>query len=144
MAVGGPEERGAHRPVDGGTVRKSRAGVAEDGRAVERNAGKVVVEIGVGGRDADGLAGVQGGAEDGGDDASAKTAGVDLLQLEEGLILLRGGGHGHHVPVTQIWTRCRDLKRIKGGSTGLNSRSDFSPMLSNQSERAGFDPFIPE
>lgn len=95
MAVGGPEQRGAHRPMDGGTVGNSRAGVAEDGRAVERNAGKVVVEISVGGRDANGLAGFQGGAEDGGDDAGAETAGVDLLQLEEGLILGRGGGHGH-------------------------------------------------
>lgn len=95
MAVGGPEERGAHGPTDGGTVRDGRAGVAEEGGAVEGNAGKVVVEIGVGGRDADGLAAFQGGAEDGGDDASADAAGVDLLQLEEGLVLLRAGGDGH-------------------------------------------------
>lgn len=95
MAVGGPEQRGAHGPMDGGAVRDSRAGVAEDGRAVEGDGGKVVVEIGVGGGDADGRAGLQGGAEDGRDDAGAQTAGVDLLQLEEGLVLLRGGGHGH-------------------------------------------------
>lgn len=132
--------------MDGGTVGKSRAGVAEDGRAVEWYAGKVVVEIGVGGRDADGLAGFQGGAEDGGDDASAQAAGVDLLQLEEGLILLRGGGHGHDGPVTQTWTKSRDLKRVRGGrpASGVNSRSNCSPMLSNRSKRAGLDPFIPE
>lgn len=100
LAVGGPEQRGAHGPVDGGAVRNSRAGVAEDGRAVERYGGKVVAEVGVGGRDADGLAAFQGRAADGRGHASADATGIDLLELEEGLIFLwsRGDGHGD-------WTR---------------------------------------
>lgn len=100
LAVGGPEQRGAHRPMDGGAVRNSRAGVAEDGRAIKRYGGKVVAEVGVGGRDADGLAGFQGGAADGRGDTSADATGIDLLELQERLIFLwsRGDGHGN-------WTR---------------------------------------
>lgn len=126
VAVGGPEQRGAHRPMDGGTVRNSRAGVAEEGRAVERYAGKVVVEIGVGGRDADGLAGFQGGAEEGGDDASTKTAGVDLLQLEEGLILVRGGGHGHGRTRFTCDANMDELSKIIGGG-GQRQASTHGP-----------------
>lgn len=36
VAMGGPEQGGANGPVDGGAVRNGRAGVAKDGRAVER------------------------------------------------------------------------------------------------------------
>lgn len=92
--VGWPEQGGADGPVDGGAVRKSRAGVAEDGRAIERS-GEVVAEVGVGGGDADGLAGFWCGAEDGGDDATVKPTGVDLLELQERPIFLRRGGGGH-------------------------------------------------
>lgn len=95
-SVAGPDQGGAYRPAGGGPVRSRRAGVAEDGRAVERHGGKVGTEVGVGGGDADGLvAGFQGVAEDRGDEAAASPAGVDLLELEEGLVFLLRGGHGH-------------------------------------------------
>lgn len=110
VAVGGPEQGGAYRTMDGGPVRNSRAGISEDGGAVEGHGGKVGTEVSVGGGDADGLAGFQGVAEDGGDDAAASPAGVDLLELEEGLIFLLRGGDGHR-------------KRTHG------VESKFSPML---------------
>lgn len=95
VAVGGPEQGRANGPVDGGAVRNGRAGVAEDGRAVEREGGEVVAEVGVGGGDADGLVGLQSRAEDGRGNATANPAGVHLLKLEEGLVLLWRGGAGH-------------------------------------------------
>lgn len=91
VGVGGPEQGGAYGPMDGGPVGKSRPGVAEDGGAVEGHGGKVGTEVGVGGGDADGLAGFQ----DRGDHADAHPAGVHLLELEEGLIFLLRGGDGH-------------------------------------------------
>lgn len=111
VGVAGPEQGGAYGPVDGGPVRNSRAGILEDGRAVERHGGKVQTEVGVGGGDADGLAGFQGAAEDRGDAAAASPAGVDLLELEEGWIVLLRGGDGHR-------------KRDTGGV-----ESKFSPTL---------------
>lgn len=59
-----------------------------------------MAEVGVRGGDADGLAGFQGqarrgGAEDRREDAAANSTGVHLLELEEGLILLWGGGSSH-------------------------------------------------
>lgn len=81
--------------MDGGAVRNARTGITEDGRTVERYGGEIVAEVGVGGGDADWLARFQGGAEDRGEDATANPAGVHLLELEEGLILLWGGGNGH-------------------------------------------------
>lgn len=111
VGVAGPEKGGAYGPVDGGPIRNSRAGILEDGGAVERHGGKVRTEVGVGGGDADGLAGFQGAAEDGGDTAAASPAGVDLLELEEGLIFLLRGGDGH---------RTRNTGSVE---------SKFSPML---------------
>lgn len=104
VGVGRPEQGGAYRPMDGGPVRNSRAGIAEDGGAVERHGGKVGTEVSVGGGDADGLAGSQGVAEDGGDDAAASPAGVDLLELEEGLVFLLGGGDGHRKRTHTAWS----------------------------------------
>ena len=51
--------------------------------------------------DADRLAGFEGqtwrgGAEDGGEDATSNSAGVHLLELQEGLTLLWRGGRSHH------------------------------------------------
>ena len=59
-----------------------------------------MAQLGVRGRDADGLGGVQGqtgrgGAEDRGQDAAPHSAGVDFLELQERLVLLSTGG-GHH------------------------------------------------
>lgn len=81
--------------MDGGAVRNARAGITEDGRTVERDGGEVVAEVGVGGGDADGLARFQRGAEDRGEDTTADTTGVHLLELQEGLILLWREGNGH-------------------------------------------------
>ena len=103
VAVGGPEQGGAYGPMDGGPVRNSRAGVAEDGRAVKRRGRKVRAEVSVGGGDADGPAGIQGVAGDGGDVAAAGPAAVDL---DAGLVFLLRGGDSH------------------GGA-----ESNFSPML---------------
>lgn len=111
VGVAGPEQGGAYGPVDGGPIRNSRTGILEDGGAIKRYGGKVRTEVGVGGGDADGLAGFQGAAEDGGDTATASPAGVDLLELEEGLIFLLRGGDGHR-------------KRNTG-----SVESKFSPML---------------
>lgn len=111
VGVAGPEQRGAYRPVDRGPIRNSRAGILEDAGTVERRGGKVRTEVGVGGGDADGLAGFQGAAEDGGDTAAASPAGLDLLELEEGLIFLLRGGDGH--------------RKRNAGSV----ESRFSPML---------------
>lgn len=58
-----------------------------------------MAEVGVWGGDADGLAGLQRqagrrGAEDRGEDVTSNSTGVDLLELQQGLVLLwKGGGH---------------------------------------------------
>ncbi|TNN48850.1 hypothetical protein EYF80_040926 [Liparis tanakae] len=93
VAVAGPEQGGAERPVDGGgAVRDARTGVREDRRTVEGNGGEVVPEVGVRRGDADGLPGFhgkarRGGAEDRREDAAADASGLRLLELEEGLVL---------------------------------------------------------
>lgn len=72
--------------MDGGAVGNARTAVAEDGWTVERDGGEVVAGVGVRGRDADG-ARVQRRAEDRGDDATASSTRVHLLELEDRLIL---------------------------------------------------------
>lgn len=85
VAVAGPAQGGTQRAVGGRAVRQARGAVAEDGGTVERDGGEVVAEVGVRGGDADG-AGVQPRAEHGRDDAKARSAGVHLLELEDGLV----------------------------------------------------------
>ena len=79
--------------MDGGAVWNARRiGIAEISWTVERYGGEVVATVGVGGGDADGLVCFHWGAEDRGEDNST---GVNLLELEEGLILLWRAGNGH-------------------------------------------------
>lgn len=88
--------------MDGGAVGNARAGVRKYGGTVERNGAEVVPEVGVRRGDADGLNRFQGearrrGALDRVKDAAADSAGVHLLELEEGFGLnRRGGGGGGH------------------------------------------------
>lgn len=86
--------------MDRRTLGHAGAGIAEDGRVVERYAGEVVAEVGVRRRDADRLAGVVGQTRGGGvkvrgEDATARPTGVHLLELQEGLVLLcvQSGSH---------------------------------------------------
>lgn len=97
--VSGPEQRGAQRLADGGALPHAGGGVAEDGGAVEGEGGEVVAQVGVRSRDADGLGGLvgqaRGRAEDRGQHASGHAAGVHLLELQEGLLVVWGGEGGH-------------------------------------------------
>lgn len=128
VGVGGPEQGGAYGPVDGGPVRNSRAGVAEDGGAVERHGGKVGTEVSVGGGDADGLAGFQAVAEEGGDHAAARPAGVHLLELEEGLVFQLRGGDGHRGAASKFKPNV-DLSQANA--------LDFSPLIPEWQRHSG-------
>lgn len=98
VAVAGPEQRGSQGLMDG--VGDTRPGITEDSRAVERDGGEVMAEVGVRGGDTDGLAGVEAqtggaGAVDGGQNPPAGSAGVHLLEMQQGVILVWGRGSGH-------------------------------------------------
>lgn len=81
--------------MDGWTVQNARSSITEDSGAVERYGCEVVTEVSVGGGDADGLACFQGGVEDRRDNMTANPTGVDLLELEEGPVLVWRGGNSH-------------------------------------------------
>lgn len=93
MAAPGPEQRGAQWRMDRLTLWNALTSVAENGWTVERDGGEVVAQIGVRRRDADGLAGFVGQTRR--QNATADSAGVHLLELQQRLMLLWRGGSGH-------------------------------------------------